>query len=100
MAKAMRRLKASATGRLSRKSIQGAVRALHVFPAAGNGGWQVKELGTEGLHKRFASMEEAIAFAKQAADKNNSQVLIHRRNARLKVEGSEKPGVYKLVYPR
>lgn len=98
IARTARSRRAVARGRLSRADIRDAVSSIHVYPAPA-GKWMVKEIGMRGVRKLFASQRDAVAFAKATvARKDLAGVLVHRKQARLRVSTPAKAGVYEVVF--
>ncbi len=97
MPKKFRVLKSSPPGKLARATVKQAIVAVHVFPAPG-GRWEVKEIGTEGLHKQFSSQEAALTFAKNLASQKRLGILFHDKLARLKVGPRDRNIVYEVTF--
>ena len=52
------------------------------------GGWQVKGAGNSRATKRTATQAEAIAVARSIAINQNSEILIHGKNGRIRARDS------------
>jgi hypothetical protein len=95
MAMKKRVLKYSRVGKLSRAGVKKALSFIHVYPSKGSG-WEVKEIGISGLHRRFASEGSAAVFARRVAQNSDGKVVVHKKRPTLKI-ASHKDVVYKLV---
>ena len=97
MIKNLRILKASPEGKLPRTKIRKALSAIHVFRSRSGDQWKVRGISPVGLQKTFPSKESAVAFANTMAAEKHVDVLVHNRNARLKVGIPEK-AIYQVVF--
>lgn len=58
----------------------------HVVP--NNGQWQVKRQGSEKATKNFETQKQAIDYARSIAVKQQSELVIHRRDGRIRDKDS------------
>lgn len=58
----------------------------HVVP--NNGQWQVKRQGSEKATKNFETQKQAIDYARSIAIKQQSELVIHRRDGRIRDKDS------------
>ena len=87
-------LKPSRIGKLSRAGVKKALSFIHVYPNKSGSGWEVKEIGASGLHRRFVSESSATIFAENVRP---GKVVIHKKRPKLKIAASQKDAVYKLT---
>lgn len=73
------------TGKIPRREIRAAVRAVHVVPNPG-GGWEVKKLGARRLVETFPSKREALEFARSIGKRQQVELVIHERDGRVEWE--------------
>ena len=59
----------------------------HVTPHK-NGGWQVKGAGNKRATRITNTQEKAIKIAKQIAQNQHSEVVIHRRDGKIRDKNS------------
>lgn len=59
---------------------------VHVVPATG--GWSGKTEGKSKAAKNFGRQVDAIDFGRQMAARNESELLIHGRNGRIREKNS------------
>jgi hypothetical protein len=117
MARTLRILKNSPTGKLPRSKVRNAIKAIHVFPSVKNR-WAVRTIGTSSLKKTFSSKSDAVAFARETAKRktkstttsgqflklktprkaNPTTVVIHDRIGRLTVAPRSSDIVYQVVF--
>ena len=69
--------------RLSRKEITMSNPSIHVVPSP-NGGWDIKKDGAERRSGHEATQNEAIARAKELAQKQKTELLIHGKNGQIR----------------
>jgi len=58
----------------------------HVVPS--NGQWQVKRQGSEKATKNFETQKQAIDYARSIAIKQQSELVIHGRDGRIRDKDS------------
>ena len=58
----------------------------HVVP--NNGQWQVKRQGSEKATKNFETQKQAIDYARSIAIKQQSELVIHGRDGRIRDKDS------------
>lgn len=58
----------------------------HVIP--NNGEWQVKREGSDKATKNFSRQIDAIDYARELAIKQQSELVIHRRNGQIRDKDS------------
>jgi len=61
-------------------------RNVHVVPKGGN--WAVKSAGTSRPAKVTSTQQEAIDRAREIAQNNQSEMLVHGRNGRIRQKNS------------
>ncbi|EGV00543.1 hypothetical protein MCSF7_02791 [Mycoplasmopsis columbina SF7] len=60
------------------------VKNYHVTPKKDSSDWQVKGAGNDRATKLFSTQKEAIAYAKELAEKKFGTVYIHGENGRVR----------------
>lgn len=58
----------------------------HVIP--NNGEWQVKREGSDRATKNFTTQQQAINYARDIARKQQSELVIHGRDGRIRNKDS------------
>ncbi len=71
-----------AVGRLDRRDIEAAVRAVHVLAAEGNQ-WVVQTLGGQRIQERFDSKKQALAYAIEIGSRRKALVMVHPRRGKV-----------------
>ncbi|WP_276120207.1 DUF2188 domain-containing protein [Pararhizobium qamdonense] len=57
-------------------------KSKHVVPNS-KGGWSVRSAGASRAARTFDSQSEAVAYARDAARANHSELYIHRRDGTI-----------------
>lgn len=55
-----------------------------------NGKWQVKKEGAEKALKVFATQKEAIAYAKSVSDNQETNMVIHKKDGKIRKQDYSK----------
>lgn len=84
-----RKLSAKRTGTSSVKKYVSAMNGQHVTPD-GCGDWQVKRSGSERASKVFSTQQEAIAYARDVAMNQQTELFVHGRNGRIRERNTYK----------
>jgi hypothetical protein len=84
-----RKLSAKRTGTSSVKKYVSAISGQHVTPDGG-GDWQVKRGGSERASKVFSTQQEAIAYAREVAMNQQTELFVHGRNGQIREKNTYK----------
>lgn len=84
-----RKLRAIRTGTSSVKKYVGAMNGQHATPD-GRGDRQVKRSGSERASKVFSTQQEAIAFAREVAMNQQTELFVHGRNGQIRERNTYK----------
>jgi hypothetical protein len=71
------------TGKIPRREIETAVRAVHVMPKAG-AGWEARKSGAKRLAQQFLRKQDALKFAQSVDKQQKTQLIIHGRDGRIR----------------
>lgn len=60
-------------------------KSQHIVPNI-SGGWSVKKSGSTRATKNFDGKEEAIKFGQKIAAKQNTELIIHKKDGRIQAK--------------
>ena len=84
------------TGRIPRRDIRAAVKAVHIIPRGGEG-WEVTKSGDGQLSQQFPNKREALEFAQSVGKQKNVELIIHGRDGQIqRIDSSQED----LLSPR